>query len=157
MEDYLKQAFYFSILFVAFDLFAKIMLRMFWPEWRGTDLIVTLLLGVWLGILYFVSCLFWKGKYRQGLLPAIRVVFWGVVVLVGILNGNRMATEDLLYANNELFNVWLLFGRVVDLRNTSESVELIFQDILLLGFFEWILIFLANLIVAKRYRLISRI
>lgn len=97
------------------------------------------------------SFLFWLGcqwrpktKLRLFFLPLLRTLFWTLIVVSGFWNGNRMASEDSLYANNELFFWWtslkILFP---GLRDYNELVELFLVDILGIALGQLLLIYIA--------------
>ncbi len=84
------------------------------------------------------SFIFWIGcqwrpktKFRLFLLPSIRILFWSIILLYGILNKSRMYSEDLLYAVNELFFWWKSLKILTpEIRNYNEFIELFFVDII---------------------------
>jgi hypothetical protein len=77
-------------------------------------------------------------------------------VLWGIIADNRMATEDFLYANNEMFFWWTSLKILTPtLRDFSEIVELILIDILAIAVGQFLIIKAAIIIENKSKNILS--
>jgi len=112
---------------------------------------------IFCSILFFISCqIKSQTNLRLYLLPICRTVFWTVIVLWGIIADNRMATEDFLYANNEMFFWWTSLKILTPtLRDFSEIVELILIDILAIAVGQFLIIKAAIIIENKSKNILS--
>lgn len=97
------------------------------------------------------SFIFWIGcqwkphtKLRLFFLPVLRILFWTLIVALGLWNSNRIASEDFLYAKNELFFWWTSLKTLTPaLRDYNVIVELFVVDILSIAVGQLLLIYSA--------------
>lgn len=100
------------------------------------------------------SFIFWIGcqwkpttNFRLFFLPNLRVLFWTLIVLIGFLNNNRMASEDFLYANNELFFWWISLKILTPTSiDYNVLIELFIVDILSIAIGQLLLTYIATLL-----------
>jgi hypothetical protein len=105
--------------------------------------------------IFWISCQ-WKPltKLRLFFLPLLRILFWTLIVVIGFWNSNRMASEDLLYANNELFFWWTSLKIMTPaLRDYNEIVDLFFVDILSIAVGQLLLIYITILLDRRIFNL----
>ncbi len=151
MSQSLKQSSLLILIYLILNLCAAITLqalsfRLDLKEFNGPWI-----WGLMPGVLYWVTCQVNNGRYRRWLLPAFRISFWTLIVLSGFIRDKRMEYEDFLYANNAGFLWWeLLKLKTTGLSDINPVLELVFEDILLIGIVEFALIRLVNVIVPWR-------
>ena len=107
------------------------------------------------------SFIFWIGcqwkpqtKLRLFFLPLLRILFWTLIVASGFYNSNRMASEDFLYANNELFFWWTSLKILTPaLRDYNVIVKLFVIDILSIAVGQLLLIYITILLDRRIFNL----
>lgn len=145
MTKSFRQTIYFFLLLCIANLIAGI----FNQSHNYTGSLVDLLesmpgLGI-TSIIFWIGCQ-WKPqtKIRLFFIPVLRILFWTVIVAWGFWNNNRIASEDFLNVNNELFFWWTSLKILTPkLREYSEIVELFVVDILSIAVGQLLLIYSA--------------
>jgi hypothetical protein len=151
MSQSFKQSFLLGTLLLATNLIAAIALVDLGARKNLADFNDYWVICVEVAAFYWFSCQVKRGKYRFWLLPAWRIFLWSLIIASGFVFKNRMASEDLLYAFNEGFVWWELFKlKASFLRNSSEVIELIMEDIVLIALVESALIGIVNAIFPLR-------
>jgi hypothetical protein len=105
--------------------------------------------------IFWIGCQ-WKSqtKLRLFFLPLLRILFWILIVASGFWNNNRMASEDFLYANNELFFWWTSLKILTPtLREYNVIVELFVVDILSIAVGQLLLIYITILLDRRIFKL----
>jgi len=82
-------------------------------------------------------------------LPILRIIFWSIIIIIGIMQDNRMGTEDALIHLNSgvclLYNTLLIPLNKIGM-NINQFVELFILHILLIGLYEALMIKISKMI-----------
>jgi hypothetical protein len=145
MLQSVKQSFLFFLLLLVLNLVANLAMQGLALRKDFADFANSWTACIVLPVLYWITCQIQHGKFRYWLAPLFRTALWTMIVVTGFIADNRMNSEDLLYANNEVFLWWELFKLTTSgLRELSVILELVFEDILSIALVEFLIICIIN-------------
>jgi hypothetical protein len=151
MTTSFRQTIYFFLLLCLVNIFAGIFNQTHNCTGSLNNVIEAVPGLIWVSFIFWISCQ-WraKSKLRLFFLPLVRILFWTSIVVSGIWNNNRMASEDFLYAINEMFFWWKsLKILTATLNNYTVLVELFLIDIFAIALGQVLLIYSAIFIDRK--------